>query len=139
MAATFTLKLVLLECFQAQELNGDELYIKLDDRVIWTWKTTHIRFSHDTSRSHTIDKLDFAQARKHGADGWETIDLDPESFVFSGLVGGAMLELWDADTFTPDDLLGRAPVRPSDGGHGAISVVIQGDGAYYRLTYEVLI
>jgi len=138
MAVTFTLKLVLLECFQAQELDGDEIYIKLNDRVIWTWKTAHERFSHDTTHPHTIDKLDFAQARKHGANGWASATIDPEAYVFNGLTGGAVLELWDADTFRRDDLIGRAPVSPSDGGHGAISVVIQGDGAYYRLTYEVI-
>ncbi|MCC6615382.1 MAG: hypothetical protein IT320_18040 [Anaerolineae bacterium] len=137
MAATFTLKLVLLECFQAQELNGDEIYIKLNDRVIWTWKTAHVRFSHDTSHPHTIDKLDFVQGRKHEASGWVSAGIDPEAFVFTDMNGGALLEVWDADSFTRDDLIGRAPVSASDGGHGAISVVMQGDGAYYRLTYEV--
>ena len=139
MAETFTLKLLLLECFQAQELNGDEIYIKLDGRVIWTWKTNHDRFSHDISRPHTIDQFDFANGRKHGADGWQDAGIEPQAFVFNSLSGSAVLEVWDADTLMRDDLIGRAPVRATDGGHGAIAVVIQGEGAYYRLTYEVII
>ncbi len=135
---TFTLRLMLLQCFRAQELNGDEIYIKLNDRVIWTWASSRIRFSHDLSRPGVIDRLDFAGARQHGAQGWQPVpDLDPNAFVFPSLSGTAVIELWDADTLTSDDLFGRTPIRPIDAGRGDINVVFEDLGARYRLTYQV--
>ena len=138
-ADKFTLRLMLLECFQAQELNGDEIYIKLNDQVIWTWERSRTRFSHDVSRPDVIDRLDFAGARQRGGQGWQSVhELDPNAFVFSDLSGTAILELWDADTLTRDDLFGRTPIRLLDAGRGDIAVLFQDQGARYRLTYQVM-
>lgn len=138
MSTRFTLRLMLLECLEAQELNGDEVYIKLNGETIWTWQTTHERLHHDLERPHMFDKIDFAGARKHGKDGWQPApEIDPNAYIFTDLTGEATLEVWDADVLTSDDLFGRKPVRALDGGHGDISVVFRRDGGHYRVTYQV--
>lgn len=133
---TYTLRLLSLECVTPQEVDGDETYLTLDERRIWVAEPD--KMSHPHSFDKGVSLFDFAEGRKKTDAGWAAIGgFQPEWAVFSGLSGRSMLQLWDADTFTPDDLLGETPIDETQASGGAISVVFQRQGAHYRLTYKV--
>lgn len=132
----YTIRLVALECIKPQEIDGDELYLTLNGEKVWEARpdTMNNLLERDDSVSH----YDFAEGRKLTSEGWMPIPgFQPEQVAFA-LDGGTMaLELWDADTFTRDDLLGEAGIDASQASGGSISLVFQRLGAHYRLTYRV--
>jgi hypothetical protein len=136
LAMPYTLRLLTLECIQAQELDGDEAYITLNGRKVWS--AGRDKMSHDLSHAHRCSEVDFAGGRKLTHEGWISISpFDPGAFIVTGLSGGTVLQLWDDDLLTRDDLLGETPISEADIGHGHIRVVFTRDGARYRLTYQV--
>ena len=133
---TYTLQLVSLECVQAQELNGDEAYLTLNGDKIWS--ADREKMSADLSHAHRCSTVDFASGRLLTNEGWiALLTSKRDAFRFSGLSGVAVLQLWDDDTLSRDDLLGETPISETDIGRGQISVVFTRDGARYRLTYQV--
>ena len=133
---TYTIKLISLECFKAEEIDGDEVYLKLNGAKVWEAspdKMTPLAVAHDSVRHY-----DFAGGRKQTGEGWiPLMPYNPDLFVFKEQLGPAVLQVWDADTLTSDDLLGQTPIDETQGGGGNISVVFQRLGAHYRLTYKV--
>lgn len=132
----YTIKLIGLECFRAEEVDGDQIYIKLNGAKVWEAHPDRMLPTpeHDGLVSH----YDFAGARKQTHDGWiPLMPYTPEQFVFEEQTGVAALQLWDADALTSDDLLGETPIDASQASGGNISVVFQRSGAHYRLTYKV--
>lgn len=132
----FTIKLVALECFKAEEVDGDEVYIKLDGSKVW--EATPDKMMPVPDQEHRVSHFDFAGARKRARDGWiPLMPYNPGSFIFKDQSGDVVLQLWDADVLTTDDLLGQTPIDESQASGGNISVVFQRLGAHYRLTYKV--
>lgn len=132
----YTLRLIRLECIQAQEFDGDEAYLTLDGRQIWA--AGRVKMNQTLSRPHQCSEVDFASGQLLMAEGWVPMPSSAdESFTFSGLEGETILRLWDSDRLTSDDLLGETPIAERDSGRGHISVLFTRDGARYRLTYEV--
>ena len=132
----YTIRLVGLECFRAEEVDGDWIYIKLNGAKVWEAHPDKMLPApeHDELVSH----YDFAAARKLTRDGWiPLMPYQPEQFVLKDHTGASLLELWDADVLTSDDLLGQTPIDASQASGGNISVVFQRSGAHYRLTYKV--
>jgi len=132
----YTIKLIRLECFEAQEIGGDEIYIKLNGEKVW--EAAPDKMSAQSNHEGWVSQYDFAGGRKQTRLGW--LPLTPynaELFVFRNEEGGATLQLWDADRLTRDDLIGEATIDESQATGGNISVVMQGSGAHYRLTYRV--
>lgn len=136
MEAHYTLRLLSLECLQAQELDGDEAYLTLNDQRIWA--AAPDKMLGTPNQPMHVSHYDFAAGRKLTRDGWVAIDaFQPERFIFTGLRGQAMLRLWDADILTSDDMLGETPISARDGAHGHIAVMFTREGAQYRLSYAV--
>lgn len=133
---SYTIRLLRLECLQAQESSGDEIYFTLNDAVIW--RAEPDKLHHVPDAQHCTSAIDFMGGRKLMSDGWQLLTpFDPKPFVIKGRTGRSLLQIWDADTFTPDDLLGTTPIDETQSTGGQISVIFRRDGAHYRLTYQV--
>lgn len=128
---SYTLRLLSLECMQAQELDGDETYLMLDGRQVWS--AGDYKMSSTLTTADRCSVVDFAAGRVLTRSGW--IDVEQAALVFPGLAGEVLLQLWDSDALTTDDLLGEAPISETDIGRGEISVLFTRDGGRYRLTY----
>ena len=132
----YTIRLVGLECFKSEEIDGDEIYIKLNGKQVW--EAHPEKMSHLLDQNVSVSHFDFAEGRKLTSRGWVLMpSYQPESYVFKGQSGDSVLQVWDADSLTSDDLLGQSPVDASQSSGGNISVVFQVMGAHYRLTYKV--
>jgi hypothetical protein len=137
MSQTFTLKLLSLECLQAQEFEGDEPYLKLNDVRVWdVGKNEHMH--QVPKQANTYSAVDFANGRKLSRLGWVNMDsFNPAHYVFSGRTGEQVLSLWEADKLSRDDLIARTPITLKDSHGGTITAMLNGDGASYRLMYQV--
>lgn len=133
---TYTISLIGLECFKAEEIDGDEIYINLNGAKVWA--AAPDKMSPHPDADDWVSQYDFAGGRKHSHLGWVPLmPYNPEAFVFKDQSGASVLQLWDADVLSSDDLLGQTPIGPSQASGGNISVVFQRVGAHYRLTYKV--
>src|SRR5262252_3516464 len=102
---TYTVRLVGLDCLTAEEIDGDEVYIMLNDAKIW--QAHPDKMSHALDHPHQVSQYDFVQGRKLTREGWVAIPLfNPDQFVFKNEKGTVKIQLWDADVLTRDDLLG---------------------------------
>lgn len=132
----YTIKLVGLECFRAEEVDGDEIYIKINGTKMWEAKPDKMLPVPETDG--IVSHFDFAGARKHTYNGWiPLMPYAPNNFMLKNQTGACVLELWDADVMTSDDLLGETPIDQTQASGGNISVIFQRLGAHYRLTYKV--
>lgn len=61
----YTLQLISLQCFKAQEGDGDEINFFVNRKRVWSWKTEKRKMHHDMSKrgKTCTDELDFLQAR----------------------------------------------------------------------------
>jgi len=136
MSDTTVLKLITLECLLAQELDGDEIYLRLNGERVWA-VDRHAHMSHDLARPHCYDIMDFVGGRRHGAGGWEMIPgFVPGALTWS-LTSEAVIEIFEADTFSSDDLIGRQRITSHDAGRGDITVHFEREGARYALTFRL--
>ncbi len=132
----YTIHLIALECLKAEELHGDEVFIKCNGVKVWEAHPDRMRAVIEDN--NFVDHFDFVGGRKHNREGWHALDpFDPETFTISVESGGVALQLWEADTLTSDDFFGQTPVDETQASGGNISVVFQRLGANYRLTYRV--
>lgn len=132
----YTIKLVALECLMSEEVDGDEVYIKCNGAKVWEAAPDkmHAVVDHDDFVNH----FDFAEGRKHMKKGWVAMPaFAPEAFALRAERDHSVIQLWDADLLSDDDLLGQTPVDASQASGGNISVMFQRLGANYRLTYRV--
>ena len=132
----YSIKLVGLECLKAEELGGDEIYIKLNDEKVW--ESNPDKLGAHFEGSDWVSQYDFTGGRKLTRLGWVALTpYNSEDYVFKDQAGGSVLQLWETDTLTRDDLLGQTPIDASQASGGNISVMFQRLGADYRLTYKV--
>lgn len=132
----YTIRLLGLECLMSQEIDGDEIYLKLNGAQVWEAQPD--KMSHLLDQNVSVSAFDFATGQKLTGKGWVLMPAyKPDQFILSGLNGDSVLQIWDADMLTSDDLLGQTPIDASQASGGKISVVFQRIGAHYRLTYQV--
>lgn len=143
MADTYTLHLILLECLEGQEFDGDEPYLKLNGEKIWTWDLAG-RKMHDTLNSKAwTNAFDFRTGKFRTLDGWQqSPNYDAGDFEFTGLSGETHLELWEADEQEvlrgEDDFLGELAVTIDNTRMGEQIVVFNQSNAMYQLTYRLV-
>jgi hypothetical protein len=136
MEQPYTLHILGLQCFEAQEANGDEVVITVND--VKQWEAKPEVMSHVLNNDRKVSHYDFAGGRKLTREGWLLMTpYNPGQFVIKGLTGTTVLKLWEEDRLTRDDLIGQAPISAADAAGGSISVVFEAHGARYRLTYRV--
>lgn len=136
MTATNVLHLISLECLLAQEFDGDEIYLRLNGEKVWG-VDRHSHMSQNLAKSHCYDIMDFANGRRHGAAGWEPIPSFQAGDLTWTFDGEAVVEIFEEDSFSSDDLIGRQNVTSKDADHGTITVHFEREGARYALTYRV--
>jgi WD40 repeat protein len=137
----YALQLISLSCNRAQERDGDEVFIRLDDQTIWRVTALGRKMRPHPNRPHEIDTFDFSRCQMHGKSGWQPSDVyAPSVFRFGGLTGPIELELWEEDSFFRggDDCFGRLVITPAQAGQNMIRTVIGDDRYSYTLTYGVL-
>ena len=138
--SSFTLHLIGLKCLKAQELDGDEPYIRYNGVTIWGGEPLGRSHRKDDEKGELLEERKFAQGEYHTPQGW-VIDeaLEPQAFVFEGQTQPGVVELWEDDSFLRggDDFLGQVSIGTQDIGRGHITTAFEKDGAHYLLSYEV--
>lgn len=140
--STYSLHLILLECLEGQELDGDEPYIKLNGDTIWTWQQAG-RKMHDTLGSKAwTNAFDFRTGKFRTLQGWEASEgYKPGDFDFTQLSGEVKLELWEADEHEilrgDDDFLGEIQLSIDNARLGEQVVVFNQSDAMYQLTFRL--
>lgn len=136
MSTTCVLHLMALECQLAQELDGDEIYLRLNGEKVWgVGRHAHMRQNPD--KAQFFDSVNFEEGTRHGVNGWEPLpNFTPASLTWR-FQDDALIEVFEEDNFSSDDLIGRQHISVKDVGHGAITVHFERDGARYALTYRV--
>lgn len=139
---TYSLHLILLECLEGQELDGDEPYIKLNGDTIWTWQRAG-RKMHDTLSSKAwTNAFDFRTGKFRTLQGWEASEgYNAGDFEFTGLSGQTTVELWEADEHEvlrgDDDFLGEIHLTLDNARRGEQVVVFNQSNAMYQLTFRL--
>jgi hypothetical protein len=132
----FTVKLMSLRCLVAQEADGDEIYINVNGRTIWSVGT--MRMSARPADADQISEIDFAEGTKHTANGIESLPMENKGdFVLAGQTEPVLIQIKERDMLLGDDLIGEAAITERDAGRGRIQIAFTGEGAHYMLTYEV--
>lgn len=132
----FTLQLVSLRCLTAQENDGDEIYIHMDGRTLWS--VGGLRMSNRLENNQQVDEVDFVHGQLHTRDGWVAMQtFNGDDFRLDINAEYAQLQLRERDLLLTDDLLGEAVVTAGDVGRGKIQLAFTAEGAHYLLTYEV--
>lgn len=137
---TYTLRLIKLKCLQAQEYDGDELYLKYNGHIVW--KAGYLKMHESVEGDHIAHEISFAEGIKRTRHGWSSLtEFNPSLSDFTAESGISHLELWEADSLLTggDDYLGQTPISKADAEHGQITVAFQHDGAHYLLTYQVVV
>jgi hypothetical protein len=136
MASPFTLQLVSLRCLTAQENDGDEIYVNVDGRTLWS--VGGLRMSERLNDDQQVDEVDFVHGQLHTRDGWVAMQtFDGDDFRLEIRADYARLQLRERDMLLSDDLIGEAVITAADVGRGKIQLAFTGEGAHYTLTYEV--
>lgn len=143
MTDTYTLHLILLECLEGQEFDGDEPYLKLNGERIWTWDLAG-RKMHDTLNSKAwTNAFDFRTGKFRTLEGWQqSPNYSVGDFDFANLSGETRIELWEADEQEvlrgEDDFLGELVVTIDDTRRSEQIVVFNQSNAMYQLTYRLV-
>jgi hypothetical protein len=114
--STLTCRLLSIRCFMSDEANRDEVFIRYRGKKIWPKDSRYIRMEED----QLPVKAEIAALEK-----------DTE----------VMLELWDYDLFTPNDLLGTFTMRIDERGGPFLVDLVRTDvevQGRYQLEYEVV-
>ncbi len=136
MTTAHILQVLALECLQAQEVDGDEPVLRLNGEPIWRLGP-HEQMSPLADRRHLYRAINFAEGTRLNARGWERMpNFQPGELTYR-FEQAALIELYEADGLTSDDLIGRQPVSVRDAAHGVITVRFVREGARYALTYRV--
>lgn len=135
--APLALQLISLRCITAQENEGDEIYINVDGRTVWS--VGELRMRERLENDQQVDEVDFVHGRLHTRQGWipmQTFNAEDFRIEFSG--ERARLELRERDLLLGDDRIGDVEIFSADSAHGEIQLAFTAEGAHYVLRYRVM-
>jgi hypothetical protein len=134
----YQISLLSIKCLVSQEDDGDEIYITLNGKQVWSVRR-HYVMHQQPRRSDQMKEVDFAEGRYLSVDGWKPLpDFDPATVVFQGLTGPSSIQVWDQDNFSRDDYFGKIQISQGEAGRGPINGVAAGDAAHYVVVFEVV-
>ncbi|MDH5604447.1 MAG: C2 domain-containing protein [Cyclobacteriaceae bacterium] len=109
---TYTLNLIKLNCYLADESDADEIFIKHDGKKIWP-EGKYVKIK----------------------DG--SMDIKREIKVEKGK--SVVFEIWDYDLFTPNDLLGTVTIAADNMGGPYTSDMVKKDqgNSRYSIQWEI--
>jgi len=117
MANTVNIRLVSIQCFFSDEADGDEIFLKYKGRKVWPKNKWYVSMKDD------IKKIEIEL---------NDVPLD-EPLV---------LEVWDYDFLSANDLLGKFTMVLEDSHHSSYQTNMvptkMGDIANYTLVWEIL-
>ena len=141
-AQTYSLSLILLECLEGQEFDGDEPYLKLNGETIWRWDLAGKKM-HDTLNAVAwTNAFDLRNGKFRTLEGWApSPHYQSGQFEFKGLSGQTVLELWESDegeTLRGEDVfLGSLTINLESVRMGDQIVEFNQNDALYQLIYRV--
>jgi hypothetical protein len=142
MTMPYTLEIISLECLKNQELDGDEIVIKFNDKVMFHWEDTGYRWAVDLKLEDWTNFYNFRTNKMRTTAG--EIDVPAYAdfgFAISGLTGKNVVVLWESDEGNlfrgDDDKLGQLVVDESSIADVAQVHEFTDDGAHYRMVYAV--
>lgn len=140
---TYTLHLILLECLQGQELDGDEPYLKLNGDRVWSWDRMGRKMQDTLNSAGWTNAFDFRTGKFRTLEGWaESANYNPGDFVYENLSGETRLELWEQDEHEAlrgdDDFLGEIVLTAEQARMAPQVVVFNQSNAMYQLTFRLV-
>src|SRR5687768_15796137 len=105
----FTVRLQSLRCLVAQEADGDEIYITVNGRTVWSVGT--MRMSATPMDADQVSEVDFVQGTKRTANGVEALPMEHMGdLVLAGQTEPVLVQLRERDMLLGDDLIGEAAI-----------------------------
>lgn len=137
MPSTFTLQLISLRCIQAQEMDGDEIYIDVGGHTVWSVGTMRMMSTPRTAED--ISEVDFVAGRIHTLTGWQPFPgFEPDHYRIPVDGEGIEVRILERDMLLGDDLIGDVIIPVTDTGKGAIQLAFTAEGAHYVFNYEAI-
>jgi hypothetical protein len=138
---SYQLRLISLRCNKAQEGDGDEIYLKLNGDIIFTWDKVGYKFVDKLIDDSHMVAFDFRQGKVNLATGWhENEAYASDDFIFE-LDAPAIVELWESDEHEflrgDNDQLGGYVMDASHASKGETMVMFNLRGAEYELRFHV--
>jgi hypothetical protein len=139
----YMLEIVALECLKNQELDGDEIVIKLNDKVMFHWEDTGYRWAAELKLPDWTNYYDFRTNKMRTSEGEKTAEAYKDfGFLLQNLTGDTVIGLWESDEGnlfrSGDDDLGHLVLNESHIADYLQSYDFTGEGAHYRLTFAVM-
>jgi hypothetical protein len=140
---SYKLHLILLECLEGQEFDGDEPYIKLNSERIWGWDQMGRKMQDNLNSKAWTNAFDFRTGKFRTLEGWEQSENYTEGqFDFENLQGETTVELWESDEHEAlrgdDDFLGEIKLTAENARLGEQIVVFNQNNAMYQLTFRLV-
>lgn len=140
--STYTLSLMMIECLEGQEFDGDEPYLLLNGERIWSWEQMG-RKMHDSLNSPAwTNAFDFRTGKFRTLEGWQQSEnYTSGDFDIAGLSGETRLELWESDEGEilrgDDDFLGELILNIDHVRLGEQIIVFNQSSAMYQITFRL--
>lgn len=140
---TYTLNLILLECLEGQEFDGDEPHLKINGETVWSWERMGRKMSDTLNSKAWTNAFDFRTGKFRTLEGWESSEnYDAGDFDYGNLKGETRVELWEADEHEAlrggDDFLGEIVLSIDNARLGEQVVVFNQSNAMYQLTFRLV-
>ncbi len=140
----YHLELLALQCLKNQEVDGDEIVIKLDGKTIFHWEDTDYRWAAELKLDDWTDYYDFRNnLLRTKAGNVEVEEYKDFGFLLTNLTEPTTVELWESDEGNlfrrDDDKLGTLVVDERSASQQAQTYDFTAEGAHYRLTFAVLV
>jgi len=140
----YAMELVALECLKNQELDGDEIVVKLNDRVVFHWEDTGYRWAAELKLEDWTNFYNFQTNMLRTMNGEVEAEAYADyGFVLRGLEGDTVVGVWESDEGNvfrgEDDDLGQLVINENSASNEFQTHDFTGEGAHYRLTYAVVL
>lgn len=139
----YAMEIIALECLKNQELDGDEIVLKLNGKVVFHWEDTDYRWAAELKLEDWTNFYNFRTNQMRTKAGVISVPAYADyGFVLRGLTEPTVIDLIESDEGNlfrgEDDELGRLVVDETNAAAEAQTHDFTGEGAHYRLTYAVV-
>lgn len=140
----YALEILALECLKNQEVDGDEIVLKLNDKVMFHWEDTGYRWAAELKLEDWTNYYDFRANKLRTMKGDIAVEAYNDfGFLLRGLTTETAIQLWESDEGNVfrggDDDLGTLIVSESIASDQVQIHDFKAEGAHYRLAYAVVL
>lgn len=138
----YALEIISLQCLKNQEIDGDEIVMHFNGKVMFHWEDTGHRWAAELKLDEWTDFYDFRNNRMRTKGGEISVPAYADyGFFFTPLEGETVIDLVESDEGNllrgGDDHLGRLVVSEAQIADHAYTVDFTAEDAHYRLTFAV--